>query len=385
MAVKTPSSRKKSKKVAGAAPKRAKTGINACPLDRGFGMCRRFFYDEIDDKTVSKLCKEYIRKTFSKSEAQAILANPEYHFSMYNGRAAAIFWENHGLEFEKPFEEYPTRVYRDFADLIESGQEILDSKKKDDDANSRRSKPLSPQELLRRKVNSTIGYDLDSMEEEWIEGKTTDIDLYTQFQKHELKGASVPYVKDRIEYMRSEYYEAYHKNDDQLVEAFSYLPRKELKRRLDVCENMLTDLDKIQAASKATRKKRTPKARTADKQIKSLKYLKEDNSQYKIVSVDPLSVPGAFRLYTFNVKNRELTEYTTLSANGFEIKGTTIQNFDPEKSRKTRLRKPDVFLPIVLKKTINQIGKEWDKLTTKTSVPTGRINDDTILLRVEHK
>jgi hypothetical protein len=260
-------------------------------------------------------------------------------------------------------------VYRDFAKLIESGQEILDSKKKDDDANSRRSKPLSPQELLRRKVNSTIGYDLDTMEEEWIEGKTTDIDLYTSFQKHELKGASVPYVKDRIEYMRSEYYEAYHKNDDQLVEAFSYLPRKELKRRLDVCESMLTDLDKIQAASKATRKKRTPKARTADKQIKSLKYLKEDN----------------FRLYTFNVKNRELTEYTTLSANGFEIKGTTIQNFDPEKSRKTRLRKPDAFLPIVLKKTINQINKEWDKLTTKTSVPTGRINDDTILLRVEHK
>jgi hypothetical protein len=148
---------------------------------------------------------------------------------------------------------------------------------------------------------------------------------------------------------------------------------------------MLTDLDKIQAASKATRKKRTPKARTADKQIKNLKYLKEDKVNYKLVSVDPLSVPGAFRLYTFNVKNRELCEYTTLSANGFEIKGTTIQNFDPETSRKTRLRKPDDFLPIVLKKTVNQIDKEWKKLSTKTSEPSGRINADTILLRVENK
>ena len=382
MVTKSTTPRKKTK----SNPKRAKTGINACPLDRGFDMCRRFFYDEIDDKAVSKICKDYVRKTFSKSDVQAILANPEYHFSMYNGRAAAIFWQNHDLEFESPFEEYPNRVYQEFSKLIEPGQEILESKKKNsgDTANSQKNKPLTPQELLYRKVDSTIGYDLDTLEEEWIEGKTTNIDLYTQFQKHELKGAAVPYVRNRVESMRSEYYDAYHKNDEQLVEAYSYLSRKELKRRLDVFDNMLSDLDKIQSAAKATRKKRKPKVRTADKQTKSLKYLKE-NGDYKLVSVDPLSVPGAFRLYTFNVKNRELCEYTTLSANGFEIKGTTIQNFDPDTSRKTRLRKPDVFLPIVLKKTINQIHKEWEKLSTKTSEPSGRINADTILLRVENK
>src|SRR6056297_3945080 len=123
MAVKTPSRRNKKTKTT--TTKRVKTGISACPLDRGFGMCRRFFYDEIDDKSVTKICKDYIRKTFSKSEAQAILANPEYHFSMYNGRAAAIFWQNHGLEFEEPFEEYPERVYQAYAEMIEPGQAIL--------------------------------------------------------------------------------------------------------------------------------------------------------------------------------------------------------------------------------------------------------------------
>jgi len=375
---KKPTNKKKS------IPKRPKTGLNAIPLDRDFRYCRAFFQDDIDQRDVIKLCKDYVRKTFSKGDAQAILANPEYHFSMYSGRAAAIFWNNHGLEFEEPFQEYPERVYQAYAELIEPGQAILDSRKQEDDAKAQR-KVVSPQELMRRKVNSTVGYDLDYLEDEWIDGKTTDIDLYTQFQKHDLKGAAAPHLKDRVDAMRSEYYDAYHRNEDTAVEAYSHLTRKELKRRLDVCETMLNDLDKIQAASKATRKKRTPKARTADKQIKHFKYLKEDKTNYKLVSVDPLSVPGAFRLYTFNVKNRELTEYTTLAANGFEIKGTTIQNFDPEKSRKTRLRKPDAFLPIVLKKTVNQIGKEWDGLTTKTTVPTGRINADTILLRVEHK
>jgi len=367
-----------------AAPKRPKTGLKACPLDRGFDMCRKFFYQEVDQKDISKLCKEYVRKTFSKKQAQAILTNSEYHFSMYNGKGAAIFWLNHDLEFEHPYQEYPERVYQYFYDLIEPGQQIIDSRKKAEEAKAQR-KVVSPQELMRRKVDGTIGYEIDYLEDEWIEGKTTDIDLYTLFQKHELKGASAPYLKDRIQFMRDEYEGAYSKKDKDLVEGYSHLSRKELKRRLDVCERMLTDLDKIQAASKATRKKRTPKARTADKQIKNLKYLKEDKVNYKLVSVDPLSVPGAFRLYTFNVKNRELCEYTTLSANGFEIKGTTIQNFDPETSRKTRLRKPDDFLPIVLKKTVNQIDKEWKKLSTKTSEPSGRINADTILLRVESK
>ena len=147
---------------------------------------------------------------------------------------------------------------------------------------------------------------------------------------------------------------------------------------------MLGDLDKIKAASKATRKPRKPQVRTADKQIKQLKYLKEDND-YKLVSVDPLTVPGSYRLYTFNVKNRELCEYVTTAANGFEIKGTTIQNFDPDQSRKTRLRKPNEFLPIALKKTPNQINKEFNKLSTKVNEPSGRINGDTILLRVENK
>jgi len=375
---------KKATKKKKAIPKRPKTGLKAVPLDRDFRYCRSFFQEEIDQKDIIKLAKDYVRKTFSKADAQAILSNPEYHFSMFNDRAAAIFWSNHGLEFEEPFHEYPERVYQAYAELIEPGREILESKKKDEEAKSQR-KVVSPQELMRRKVNSTVGYDIDYLEDEWIEGKTTDIDLYTQFQKHELKGASAPYLKSRIEEMHSEYYDAYHKKEDTAVEAFSHLTKKELKRRLEVCETMLNDLDKIQAASKATRKKRAPRARTADKQIKQLKYLKEDKTDYKLVSVDPLSVPGAFRLYTFNVKNRELTEYTTLAANGFEIKGTTIQNFDPETSRKTRLRKPDDFLPIVLKKTANQIDKEWKKLSTKTSEPSGRINADTILLRVEHK
>ena len=103
-----------------------------------------------------------------------------------------------------------------------------------------------------------------------------------------------------------------------------------------------------------------------------------------MVSIPPIKIIGSFRLYTFNIKTRVLSEYLTEHPRGFEISGTTIKNIGP-KSRSVRLRKPNDFLPFALGKTPNQIDKEWQKLTTKSTVPNGRLNSDTILLRVIDK
>ena len=88
------------------------------------------------------------------------------------------------------------------------------------------------------------------------------------------------------------------------------------------------------------------------------------------------------RLYTFNTKYRELTEYVCQKTIGFEVKGTTILGLDADLCRSTRLRKPDEFIPTILSKSSTQINKEWSKLTTKTSKNVnGRINKDVIILR----
>ena len=91
------------------------------------------------------------------------------------------------------------------------------------------------------------------------------------------------------------------------------------------------------------------------------------------------------RVYLFNVKTRALTELVCQKSCGFEVKGTTLQGVDLETSRVTKLRKPEVFIPMVLKKTSNQINKEWSSLTTKTTIANGRINKDTIILRAMNK
>lgn len=143
---------------------------------------------------------------------------------------------------------------------------------------------------------------------------------------------------------------------------------------------MLADLDKIKNAAKAVRKTRAPKPKSADTQITKIQYLKESN-EYKLVSIKPIQIIGSMRLYVFNTKTRELFEYISESASGFAIKGTTLQNFSNQ-SRKTRLRKPEEILNIVQTKTPKQVDNVWQKLTTKTTEPNGRINSDCLLLRV---
>jgi hypothetical protein len=93
-------------------------------------------------------------------------------------------------------------------------------------------------------------------------------------------------------------------------------------------------------------------------------------------------IPGASRLYVYNIKTRKYTMYTSDSTSGFEVRGSTLYNWD-ENSKITTLRKPDEVLPLILNKTVFQLDKLWKTFTTKINKPNGRINKDCILLRVE--
>ena len=205
-----------------------------------------------------------------------------------------------------------------------------------------------------------------------------------QFKRYGLAGSATMPVRQVIEGWLIDYEDAYHKRSEDAAEGYSHLKKPELNRRIKACQDMLLDLDRIKSAAKATRKTRVKKPKAADKQIAKVKYKTED-ANFKLVSIPPIQMVGKMRLFTFNTKTRMLTEYITESANGFQISGSTIKNFDQVNSRTVKLRKPDEFLPLVLTKTPNQIDKEWKALTTKSSVPNGRLNTDTILLRVLDK
>ena len=226
--------------------------------------------------------------------------------------------------------------------------------------------------------------DLLFLEDAWMNGKEAVINLYDRYKFHGLTGAAVGPVKITVEGWLSDYEDAFYKRCDQAVEGYSHLSKPELNRRINVCKEMLSDLDRIKSASKASRNVKIKGSVAIDKQVSKVQYKKEDND-FKIKSINPIQVPNKVRLYTFNCKYKVVTEYVTDSPNGFIISGSTIKNFNKATSRSVTLRKPDDYLPMFLSKTPKQIDEAWKGITTKTFAPNGRINKDTVLLRVLDK
>jgi len=362
---------------------RPKTGLDAIPeiCMNNWHKFSYYFHYEVEGKLVASIIKNYLKSSLTKEQNEILSVLPEYTFTTPTTVAACIHWENN---LKKPIPEkykgWQERCKQFFLNLVETGKEIIASKSEDSEDEQKPKIVISPIQRLKNKIGATVIAELEDLEDAWNSTKTGSLDLYTRFKVHGLSGSSVETVREWIEFHRDLYNDAYKGNCEQAVEAYSYLGHPELKRRIKEFDTMLLDLDKIKNAAKATRKTRVKKPRTADKQISKMNYEKE-NTEYKLVSINPTQIVGAHRLFVFNTKTKEIIEYVSSSTNGLEVKGSTLQNIG-EESRKTRLRKPNDFLPIVQSKTARQIDNEWKKLTTKSNQPNGRLNQTCILLRV---
>lgn len=252
----------------------------------------------------------------------------------------------------------------------------LSTKKEDEPVKS----TLTPQDRIKIKVENTIISQLNDMEDEWIMGEKTDRDVYTLCKSNNIAGGAVQYIVSWTQPLLDEMNEVLTTKDTELKQAFKHIPTKEIKRQISVLENILADCEKLKASKSATRKVRIKKPQAADKQVAKLKYLKE-SSEYKITSVNPLLLVGASRVILFNTKNKQLCEYITERAGGFEVKGQALQHIN--KARAKTLRKPEVFLPIALKKTPKQFDKEFSELKSVEKIPNGRFNDSMVILLVK--
>ena len=364
-----------------------KIGLNAVPFEKGFNYTLNYFHLEIDRKEYGGILKTYIKNNYNKTQVSQMFANPDWKFQTYSHLACTAYWINtkqniHCKKYtQETIDNYINGLPEYCNVLMEEGKPLLKEKKLKT-VESKNVISLSPQQRLQNKISDTIMQDLLELEDEWIEGKDTTLDVYNQFKLHGLGGSATLPVRTVIEGWLLDYEDAYHKRCEQAIEGYSHLKRPELNRRIKECNNMLDDLDKIKMATKALRKVKVKRPMSADKQISKINYKKEDND-FKLVSINPVQIIGASILYVFNTKYKSLTEFVTDNPNGFQISGSTIKNFDKENSRTVKLRKPEIFIPIVISKTQNQINKEWKSLTTKTSSANGRINNETILLRAK--
>jgi len=244
-------------------------------------------------------------------------------------------------------------------------------------------KVVNIQERIQNKVANTLRNDFENMLDTWMKGddKVVSLNLSVLMNNHGVPAMGLKYLQPIIEKLLQELKDAKAGAYEEVVQGYAYLTKKGLNNRIEACEDMLNQIVKITHAKKAERKPRVKKVKSAEKQVSRLKFM-QASADYSIKSVSPMSIPGSHRVFVFNTKNRVLTCFESSSATGLEVKGSAVKNFSETSSYNIRLRKPNDVLPDILSKTSKQLDKLIESIKSKKSIPNGRMNDQTIILRV---
>ena len=167
-----------------------------------------------------------------------------------------------------------------------------------------------------------------------------------------------------------------------LFEAYHGFSSKEIQQMLHVYDQAIDDITRWSKIKQGEKKARKPRAISVERMVKKLQYKKADE-RYKLQSIDPILIPRCQMVWVFNTKTRKLTQYNALGRNGITVKGTTLKDYDVDISTSKTVRKPDS----VLSKLLNTDGKIamrniWNTINTTETKANGRINADTIILKV---
>jgi hypothetical protein len=172
------------------------------------------------------------------------------------------------------------------------------------------------------------------------------------------------------------------KGDEQLREGYSHRSKKQIKNLIAFYQEIMMACDMLAQEAKVNRAPRKTKAVPKEKLIAKLKFMKT-NEPLKLVSINPVDIIGCSELWIFNTKTRKLGKYVATEFNTLNVKGTTIVNFDEFKSVQKTIRKPEEKLKEFKAAGKVQLRKFLDDINATDTKMNGRINEETILLKVQ--
>lgn len=282
------------------------------------------------------------------------------------------YWENP----ENP----STWFSRKLEELLDSANKMVEEKQAKVDPAKPQPRVITIQERIREKASEIAGEIEGEIDEFGEAGYPAKFELKTS-----LKGVAPQILSIIAEFYKpqlAEMQEALAGTCDQLNEGYSHMKKIDKKRYISFLEHIIQTAEQGIVSAKASRKPRVRKPKPPAMIVKHLKYkIKDDDLDLR--SDDRLKLAQCTEVWVYNTKNRNMTLYVPDDGGVMSVKGTTIVGFDIVKSQSKTLRKPEA----VLKGVSKDIGKRalanlWKTITTKPKRPNGRINDDTILLRI---
>jgi hypothetical protein len=239
---------------------------------------------------------------------------------------------------------------------------------------------VSIQDRVREKVAEIAG-ELEGSIDDYVTEGFKDARSPLALMQDRTKGMHATKIIEIFKKRRAEFDEVLHTTDKELKEAYSQFNKTQLKKLVAYCDLIITDAMKIAGEAKATRKPRKRKQKSPDQLISKLQFC-QTSDEFGISSIKPREIVGAMQLWVFNIKTKKIGVYHAEDASGLSVKGSSLIGYSEMKSVSKTARKPQEALTNATKGGKIILKNLLSNLTTKESALNGRINKDTILLRV---
>ncbi len=273
--------------------------------------------------------------------------------------------------------------------LRESINEVIEQGKNDVEDEVIDIKPAVVQPSIQDRVRESA-YKMTEEIEDAIEGFQTDPDNFDPkafkvlnlLKGKEAKAAHARIIKGFYSRDLEELEElASGDADEQLREGYSHRSRKQIKKLIEFYQEIMSACDMLGQEAKVNRKPRKAKVVPKDKIVAKLKFKKTDEP-LKLVSINPADIIGSKELWVFNTKTRKLGKYVANEYMELGVKGTTITGFNEHTSIQKTIRKPDEKLKEFKAAGKVQLRKFLEDINATDTKMNGRINEETILLKV---
>lgn len=339
------------------------------PLDDGtdtsYTQALRWHHYMSDKTEAKRWAKQYLEKVGHKDAARKFSSVPDTSLPLTFCWTAKLFLDDWKIS------EY--RIERTTEELLRAAKRVVEEKESTEE---KKNQP-SVYELTLEKISNVIA-DIEDL----IDSNQWDFSMYEYLQVNEIPQKYISRILKYYEPLLEEWKLIGKRSETDINEAYSHLSKKEVKDRVAFLEGMINDLNRWGDNQKKSRAPRKRKPISADRKVAKLNYQIEDNA-LRLKSINPTSIIGASELWVFNTKYSSLTRYVAVDKGGLDIRGQTLINFDPEKSVEKRIgRKAEEVLNEVISSGKVPARKALDNVKGKANEPKGRINNNSILLRV---
>lgn len=375
---------------------RRTTGMKAIPTD-SWNSAKLYTHYEVEGREWGIVIKEWIKKNLDRKSAAAINRLPDWRISSFSHWATVV-----QLRETKPElipEIYNIKFKQWIDQLVVEGSAVAEEKRAEESVKKNVYVPSIQERISEQSQEASQGI------EEWLEGYIIDpnsfdprgFDFANHFARYKVTQAharkikkyyagwleeaqtvaNMPTVAD-IKKIKDE-----HEADlvAQIREGYAHVKKADAKKWLDALESLMSALDMIVDSAKATRKTRVKKAPSKEKMIAKLQY-KDKDERYQIVSVNPIEIVDAAEVWVFNTKTRKLGKYVAEQHTTIKIKGTTLQFYDESLSVQKTVRKPEETLKEFKRANKVALRKFLDDINSVEIKLNGRLNSDTIILKV---